>query len=91
MRNGVGPINLSVRPIGACACLLLLAGGGQGAFGDNYHFNGRISQQVLENYLSRSITMTELYRSPGNQVENIGASSSAEPSTSGPVRRGFYS
>ena len=45
----------------------------------NYRFDGRISRQVLENYLSRSITMTELYRSPGNldddirMLRNIGA------------------
>lgn len=32
----------------------------------NYRFDGKISREVLENYLSRSITMTELYRSPGD-------------------------
>ena len=45
----------------------------------NYQFDRNISQQVLQNYLSRSITMTELYRSPGNvdddlrMLHNIGA------------------
>jgi hypothetical protein len=45
----------------------------------NYRFDGKISREVLENYLSRSITMTELYRSPGNldddirMLKNIGA------------------
>src|SRR6266568_2667799 len=45
----------------------------------NYHFDGKISREVLENYLSRSITMTEIYRSPGNldddirMLKNIGA------------------
>ena len=37
----------------------------------NYHFDGSISREVLENYLSRSITMTELYRSPGNLDDDI--------------------
>jgi hypothetical protein len=45
----------------------------------NYRFDGEISREVLENYLSRSITMTEIYRSPGNldddirMLKNIGA------------------
>ena len=45
----------------------------------NYRFDGKISREVLENYLSRSITMTEIYRSPGNldddirMLKNIGA------------------
>ncbi|HEY3834920.1 MAG TPA: hypothetical protein VGL72_00040 [Bryobacteraceae bacterium] len=45
----------------------------------NYHFDGEISREVLEHYLSRSITMTEIYRSPGNldddirMLKNIGA------------------
>ncbi len=45
----------------------------------DYRFDGSISRPVLENYLSRSITMTELYRSPGNldddirMLRNIGA------------------
>lgn len=44
-----------------------------------YVFDGKIDQKVLENYLSRAITMTELYRSPGNldddirMLKNIGA------------------
>jgi hypothetical protein len=45
----------------------------------NYRFDGKISREVLENYLSRSITMTDLFRSPGNldddirMLKNIGA------------------
>lgn len=45
----------------------------------SYDFDGPISRRVLENYLSRSITMVELYRSPGNfeddlrMLKNIGA------------------
>ena len=37
----------------------------------NYRFDGKISREVLENYLSRSITMTEIYRSPGNLDDDI--------------------
>jgi len=56
------------------ACDLMAASHKRG-----YRFNGKISREVLENYLSRSITMTELYRSPGNldddirMLKNIGA------------------
>jgi hypothetical protein len=45
----------------------------------DYRFDGKISREVLENYLSRSITMTEMYRSPGSleddlrMLKNIGA------------------
>ncbi len=45
----------------------------------DYRFDGKISREVLENYLSRSITMAEMYRSPGNldddirMLKNIGA------------------
>src|SRR5947207_6832922 len=66
--------------LGLCVCLLLLAGDVHGLFAQrNYRFDGRISREVLENYLSRSITMTEIYRSPGNldddirMLNNIGA------------------
>lgn len=51
-----------------CFCLLAMAG--QAAQRD-YRFNGKISQTVLENYLSRSITMQEIYRSPGNLDDDI--------------------
>jgi len=57
-------------------CLLAVSGAVHGA---NYQFDGKISREVLENYLSRSITMTEMYRSPGNldddirMLNNIGA------------------
>jgi hypothetical protein len=59
-------------------CLLLI--GATALYGQrNYRFDGKISREVLENYLSRSITMTEIYRSPGNldddirMLKNIGA------------------
>jgi hypothetical protein len=60
----------------ALLCLLAVSGAVHGA---NYQFDGKISREVLENYLSRSITMTEMYRSPGNldddirMLNNIGA------------------
>jgi hypothetical protein len=37
----------------------------------DYRFHGKISQKALENYLSRSITMQEIYRSPGNLDDDI--------------------
>jgi hypothetical protein len=58
---------------------VLLALGNPVFAGRNYHFDGEISRDVLESYLSRSITMTEIYRSPGNlnddirMLKNIGA------------------
>jgi len=62
----------------ACTGLLLSAVGVHAEL--NYRFDGKISREVLENYLSRSITMTELYRSPGDHqdddirmLHNIGA------------------
>jgi hypothetical protein len=70
----------SARCSGLCVCLLLLAGDVHGLLAQrNYRFDGKISREVLENYLSRSITMTEIYRSPGNldddirMLKNIGA------------------
>ncbi len=66
--------------IGLSLCVLLLAGGTNAFCAKrDYRFNKKISRQVLENYLSRSITMAELYRSPGNfdddirMLKNIGA------------------
>jgi hypothetical protein len=66
--------------IGIGLCVLLVSGHFQGLLAKrNYHFDGKIFRPVLENYLSRSITMAELYRSPGNldddirMVQNIGA------------------
>jgi len=56
---------------GAAACLGLLAAASAAAAGRNYRFNGKISRQVLENYLARSITMQEIYRSPGNLDDDI--------------------
>jgi hypothetical protein len=59
---------------------MLIAGDVHGLFGKpSYNFDGQISGEVLESYLSRSITMTEMYRSPGNldddirMLKNIGA------------------
>ena len=73
-------MNLRRRGVGLCLCLLSISGAAHGLFGkENYGFDGKISREVLENYLSRSITMAELYRSPGNldddvrMLKNIGA------------------
>jgi hypothetical protein len=53
------------------ACCVLLIGA-TALYGQrNYRFDGKISREVLENYLSRSITMTEIYRSPGNLDDDI--------------------
>ena len=58
--------------LGAIFCLGLMVGAASAApAGRDYHFDGSISRQVLENYLSRSTTMTELYRSPGNLDDDI--------------------
>jgi hypothetical protein len=72
-------MNLRWGRIAFCLCLLM-AGDVHGLFGQrNYRFDGEISREVLENYLSRSITMAQLYRSPGNldddirMLKNIGA------------------
>jgi hypothetical protein len=63
-----------------CTILFLLSAFGLPLHGQrSYKFDGKISREVLENYLSRSITMTEIYRSPGNldddirMLKNIGA------------------
>jgi hypothetical protein len=54
-----------LRRLGLCLCLLFIAGEARVLFGQRtYIFDGKISREVLENYLSRSITMTEIYRSP---------------------------
>ncbi|MFC1713945.1 hypothetical protein ACFL6S_09760 [Candidatus Poribacteria bacterium] len=37
----------------------------------NYHFDGKISREVLENYLSRSITMMDLLSGVGDPDDNI--------------------
>jgi hypothetical protein len=73
-------MNRKCGRIGLCLCLLLIAGDVHGLFGkSNYRFDGKISRNVLENYLSRSITMMELDRSPGTlddeirMLQNIGA------------------
>src|SRR4029077_20981836 len=52
-------------------CLLLIAASFPLCAQRNYKFDGKISREVLENYLSRSITMTEIYRSPGNLDDDI--------------------
>ena len=73
-------MNLKCGRMGLCLCMLLISGDVHGLFGKrSYRFDGKISREVLENYLSRSITMTEIYRSPGNldddirMLKNIGA------------------
>jgi hypothetical protein len=61
------------------ALALLLTSLRPAAAEPSYRFDGSISRQVLENYLSRSITMAEMYRSPGSMdddlrmLKNIGA------------------
>jgi hypothetical protein len=65
-------MNLKCGRIGLWLCLLLISGDVHGLSGKpNYHFDGKISREVLENYLARSITMAELYRSPGNLDDDI--------------------
>ena len=65
-------MNLRCGRIGLCLCLLLISGDVHGLFGKrSYRFDGKISREVLESYLSRSITMTEIYRSPGNLDDDI--------------------
>lgn len=65
-------MKLKCGSIRLCFCLLLISGGAQGLFGKHsYRFDGTISREVLENYLSRSITMTEIYRSPGNLDDDV--------------------
>lgn len=71
-------MSLNCKRLGLC--LLLIAGDVHGLSGKrNYRFDGKISREVLEDYLSRSITMTEIYRSPGSldddirMLRNIGA------------------
>lgn len=39
--------------------------------GRDYHFDGKISREVLENYLSRSITMMDLMTGRGNVDDNV--------------------
>ena len=73
-------MDLKCKRQGVFLCVLLIAGSVP-AFSHerDYRFNGKISREVLENYLSRSITMAELSRSPGNldddlrMLSNIGA------------------
>ena len=63
---------VSCRGMWACLGLLSLTGQALASSGSpDYRFKGSISRQVLENYLSRSITMAELYRSPGNLDDDL--------------------
>jgi hypothetical protein len=64
-------MNLKCGRIGVVVCLMLISGDVHGFGKRNYRFDGKISRDVLENYLSRSITMTEIYRSPGNLDDDI--------------------
>jgi hypothetical protein len=63
-------MRIRFRLLGFCMGLVLFAVQPQAAE-PNYRFRGRISRQVLESYLSRSITMAELYRSPGNLEDDL--------------------
>ena len=63
-------MNRKFGRIGLCLCLLPIAA--PGLFGKpNYRFDGKISRNVLESYLSRSITMMELSRSPATLDDEI--------------------
>ncbi len=65
-------VNWKRARTGLIVCALLLAGDATSFCGErDYRFNKKISREVLENYLSRSITMAELYRSPGNLDDDI--------------------
>lgn len=50
----------------------ILAGGlGVAAQSKDYHFDGKISRQVLDNYLSRAVTCSELLHGKGNVADNL--------------------
>ena len=72
-------MRLRFRITAVLTCLLSSLGADTLLGQRSYRFDGGISREVLENYLSRSITMVELYRSPGNldddlrMLKNIGA------------------
>jgi hypothetical protein len=72
MVMGVLVANLKLSRAAVCLSLVLLCGTSRaiGAQRD-YRFDREISLQVLHDYLSRSITMTELYRSPGNLDDDL--------------------
>jgi hypothetical protein len=54
-------MRLNSHAVRACLGLVLLAAPSGAASGrPDYRFKGKISRPVLENYLSRSITMAEL-------------------------------
>jgi len=63
------------RRMAVVFCLLTMAAYGK----PDYRFDGKITRKVLENYLSRSITMMELSRSPDTlddelrMLKNVGA------------------
>jgi hypothetical protein len=52
-------------------CLLGLDGGDQTLANSRYHFDGTISREVLDNYLSRSISMEGLLNGRGDLDDNI--------------------
>ncbi len=65
-------MNRNCGRIALCLCLLLIAGDADGLLGKpDYRFDGKISRKVLESYLSRSITMMELDRSPTTLDDEI--------------------
>ncbi|MCX6621258.1 MAG: hypothetical protein NTY38_09285 [Acidobacteria bacterium] len=67
-----GMMMVSCGSMWACLGLLSITGQALAASSrPDYRFKGKISRQVWENYLSRSITMAELYRSPGNLDDDL--------------------
>lgn len=51
--------------------LLLAIFSGNGAFSEDYHFDGPVSREVLENYLARSITFSDLLTEKGDFDDNM--------------------
>lgn len=69
-----------LRGVGGMLCALLAMGGllsgawvqaGEAGRARDYRFDGKISREVLENYLSRSITMEGLLNGRGDLEDNI--------------------
>jgi hypothetical protein len=66
-------MDLKCGRIGLDLCLLLISGDVHGLSGErSYRFDGKISREVLESCLSRSITMTETYRLPATWTTTPG-------------------
>jgi hypothetical protein len=72
MVMGVLVGNLKLGRGAVCLSLVLLCGTPQAIGAErDYRFDREISLPVLRNYRSRSITMTELYRSPGTLDDDL--------------------